>query len=180
MKNLIIVSILFLISIQLLSQEKRPVFIGLQPGITKEQFYERDEFDINVIPLVFQIPLSQRLDFRFVTIANYHFGTTNAFSDIGFQSIFPFYFKKKETTNSLSSGFYAGPVLGAGRNLINDHYTTTLALEPGYMFKTSKRFSLTLGLQLGASYFNYDYQPNKWVSHFGVKINLGLWVNKGK
>ncbi len=180
MKNLIIISILFLMSVQLLSQEKRPVFIGLQPGITKEQFYEKDEFDINVIPLVFQIPLSQRFDFRFVTIANYHFGSSQGFSDIGFQSVFPFYFKKKEATKTLSSGFYTGPVLGAGRNLLNDHYNTTLAVEPGYMFKTSKRFSLSLGLQFGASYFIYDNEPNKWRSHFGFKINLGLWVNKGK
>jgi len=60
--------------------------------------------------------------------------------------------------------------------LLNNHYTTTIAVEPGYMFKASKRFSLTLGLQLGSSYFMYENKNNQWLQHFGLKINLGFWL----
>jgi len=91
----ILFHLLILNSLNIFSQERKPIFLGIQPGITKEEFYEKDEFDVNVVPLVFQIPISIKFDFRFVTIANYHFGTKEAFSDIGFQSVFPFYFRKK-------------------------------------------------------------------------------------
>ena len=33
----------------LMSQDKRPVFIGIQPSFTRETFYEEGEFDINVV-----------------------------------------------------------------------------------------------------------------------------------
>ncbi len=161
------------------AQEKQPYFIGLQPSITQESWYDKDEFDINVVPFVFQTPVGKLVDFRFTTLANYHFGSEKGFSDIGFQAVFPAYFKKKASREILSHGFYVGPVLGFSRNALYDHYTTTLAIEPGYMFKTKKSFSLALGLQLGGSYFSYDNNPNKWVTHFGLKINLGFWVNKG-
>lgn len=164
----------------ILGQEKHPVFIGVQPSITKETFYEKEDFDINIVPLVFQTPIGKIIDIRFTTLANYHFGSSEGFSDIGFQLIAPIYFKKKEKIKMPSHGFYIGPLIGFSRNLLYNHYTTTPAIEPGYLFKTSNRFSLSLGIQLGASHFNYDNEPNKWVSHFGFKINLGFWVNKGK
>lgn len=172
---------LTMISIKINAQEKRPIFIGLQPGYTNEPFYEKNELDINVIPFTFQIPISKRFDFRTTTIGNYHIGgDENGFSDLGLQFVWPFYFKKKEKTRTLSKGFYMGPMLGWGRNLINDHYTTILAIEPGFQFPTKKSFSLSLGLQFGGSYFNYDNQPNIWRNHFGFKINIGFWVNQNK
>ena len=101
----------------LFGQIKKPVFLGLQPGITKEKFYEPNEFDINIIPLVVQFPVSKRADVRITTIGNYHFGTVNGFSDIGIQLITPIYFTKKATTNAASAGFYLGPLVGFGRNI---------------------------------------------------------------
>lgn len=161
------------------AQDKKPIFIGLQPGFTAEPYYDKNEFDINIIPVTIQMPISKRLDIRLITLANYHFGgKENGFSDIGFQFVLPFYLKKKEAPNIIPQGFYLGPVLGIGRNLINDHYTTTLAIEPGYQFPTKKSFSISMGLQLGGSYFTYDNQPNILRSHFGFKVNIGFWVNK--
>ena len=92
----------------------------------------------------------------------------------------PVYLKKKEQTQNISKGFYLAPVVGFGTNLINDHNTLTLALEPGFHFPATKRFSIALGLQLGATYFAYFNQANVWRNHFGFKVNIGLWVNKGK
>ena len=166
-----------LISTVVFSQTSKPIFVGIQPAVTKEKFYTEKEFDINVVPLVFQIPLCKQMDLRIGTLANYHFGgEKQQFSDIGFQLVAPVFLKAKEETNLKSFGFYAAPVLGLGRNLVNEHYTTTVAAEAGYMFEATKRFTLSMGLQLGGSYFTYDNLPNKWVQHFGYKINLGFWI----
>ena len=173
--------LLYLITSSIIyAQDKRPVFIGLQPSFTKETFYEKNEFDINVIPLIVQVPVGKRIDLRATSEVNYHFGPSDGISDVGAQFVMPIYFKKKENTKAMSHGFYAGPVLGLGTNLIDDHNTLTLAVEPGYMFKPNKRFSIALGLQLGASYFDYFNKSNTWYSHIGFKINIGFWVNRGK
>jgi len=159
--------------------QKRPVFIGIQPGYTAEQFYDEGEIDLNVIPLTIQFPVGKRVDLRFTTIANYHLGgEQNEFADVGLQAVVPIYFKRKENRKDLPGGFYAGPVVGFSRNLMNDHYTTNLAAEAGYQFPTNRSFSISMGLQLGATYFDYDDQPNVWRNHFGFKINIGFWVNK--
>lgn len=162
----------------LFGQSKRPIFIGIQPAITVEPFYEEGELDVNVFPLVIENRIGLRTNIRFVPIANYHFGgLENGFSDIGIFVVLPIFFKKAESLTAKTDGFYVGPVLGFGRNLINEHYTTTLAVEPGYMLKAQKRFTAAFGLQLGSSHFSYDSKPNKWVFHWGPKISLGFWIN---
>lgn len=158
------------------AQEKRPVFIGLQPSFTRETFYEEGEFDVNIVPLMVQVPVNKWMDIRITSEVNYHFGSTNGIADVGGQVVMPIYFKKKETAKTISHGFYAGPVLGLGQNLLDDHNTLNLAVEPGYLFKANKSFTLALGLQLGASYFDHFNEPNEWYSHFGLKINIGFWV----
>lgn len=173
--SICIIAFLLLTS-NIIGQEKKTFLVGFQPGITVEPFYEKGEFDINVLPLIIQIPLSKRIDMRFVSLANYHFGTENGFSDIGINTILPIFLKKKESLIDPSKGFYLGPVLGLGRNLINNHFTITTAGEIGYMFKTEKRFTFSLGIQLGGSYFMYDNEPAVWRQHFGPKINLGWWL----
>jgi hypothetical protein len=174
--KLLFIAILLTVNI-CFAQERKPVFVGLQPSITKEKFYDENEFDINVIPIVVEIPIAKRMDLRINTIANYHFGRTEKqFSDIGFQALAPIFLRKKEIVNAPSGGFYIAPVGGYGRNLINDHHTYLIAVEPGYLFPTQKSFTLSIGVQLGGSYFDYDVEPAKWEQHFGVKINLGFWI----
>jgi len=168
----------FLVTTTLNAQEpeRSPFFIGLEvSAITKEKHYEDDEFDVNFIPLVFQGVLGKRMDIRLTTIFNYHTGSNPGMGDIGLYSVFPLYFKKKESKSTASSGLYIGPVIGFTNNDVNRYHTMTTALEFGYMFRTSKKFTLGAGMQFGASYFNYSYQENKWVDHLGLKVNLGFW-----
>lgn len=171
---------LFLIIVLIASvnelKAQKQLFIGIQPGLTKETFYEKNEFDINVIPIVLQTSLSKRMDIRAVTLANYHFGPSSQFSDLGVNVIAPIYFKKKENVSDISSGFYLGPMLGMSKNLVNKHNTLNTAAELGYLFPTEKSFTLMMGIQMGASYFAYENQENIWRNHFGFKINLGFWL----
>ena len=159
-------------------QSSTPIFIGFQPNITVEPFYEEGEFDIDIAPLVFEASIGLRTNIKITPIVNYHFGgTTNGLSDIGVYVVLPIFFEGKELKEDRPFGFYLGPVIGFGRNLINNHYTTTVGIEPGYMFETKKRFTISMGLQLGGSFFSYDSEPNKWVTHWGPKFSFGYWIN---
>jgi len=95
-KTLLIISTVLITSAIFAQTSKSPFFLGLQPGVTKEKFYSKSEFDVNIIPIVFQIPIAKKIDFRVITLANYHFGGGNQFSDIGIQTVYPVYFKKKK------------------------------------------------------------------------------------
>lgn len=173
-----LVAVALIISSQSFGQSNTPIFVGIQPNVTVEPFYEKGELDIDILPLVFEASLGLRTDLRISPIVNYHIGgQTDGISDLSVFTVLPIFFKKKEIRSDRPYGFYAGPVLGFGRNLINNHFTSTLAVEPGYMFEAEKRFTIALGLQAGGSYFSYDNQPDKWVSHWGPKVSLGYWIN---
>ena len=168
--------VFMLFSVILSGQDRSYFFIGIQPTVTKEKFYEKNAFDINIVPFVFQVPISKRMDFRVVSLCNYHFGDDKQISDVGMNMILPVFLKQKEERIEASKGIYLGPVLGLGRNFLNKHNTVTAAIESGYLFSTWGRFALGLALQYGKSFFKYDDSPNKWRSHFGVKVNLGFWI----
>jgi len=159
------------------AQSSRAIFLGIQPGVTKEKFYEKNEFDINVVPIVFQVSLNKRIDLRFVTLANYHFGDEQQFSDVGLLTSLPVYIFKKEELDDPSSGFFIGPHVGLSKNLLNEHYTANFAIEPGYQHSFSDRFALSAYLQYGGSYFAYHDGSSKWEQHFGIKVDLGFWIN---
>ena len=174
---ILLLFLLFTLFSKLGAQEKRPIFLGVQPAITKEKFYDDDEFDINIVPLVFQMPLAKRLDVRLVSVINFHL-PSNQFSDIAVFSVWPIFFKAKENSVARSSGFYAGPLVGFGTNQVYDHLTLTVGIEPGYMFAAQKRFTLAFGMQLGSSYFINPFVENEWHDHFAIKINLGFWFDR--
>ncbi|WP_235298203.1 hypothetical protein [Portibacter marinus] len=46
-------------------------FIGINPSVTVEHYYEAGEWDINILPLVYQKTLSKRWDLRLNSIINY-------------------------------------------------------------------------------------------------------------
>jgi hypothetical protein len=175
MKNIYFSFFFLLIGTMLFAQKDFSYFIGIQPSVTKEPFYEAKEFDVNIVPLAFQVPLNKKMDIRLTSLFNYHFGPQNQISDVGFELATPFYFSKKEHKYAFSKGFQLAPVLNFGRNFLNEHNTLTLAVEPGYFFLFDRGFALGVNLQLGGSYFMYSGDENIWRQHLGVKVNLGLW-----
>lgn len=42
--------------------EHKSNFIGVNPSITVEPFYEKGELDVNILPIVYQTPMSNRRD----------------------------------------------------------------------------------------------------------------------
>lgn len=159
---------------------KTPNFLGLNPGVTVEPFYEKGEFDINICPLVYQRPVNRLLDLRLTTVLNLGFRNDgNRISHWGGEAAMPIFFRKKETLDLPSKGFYIAPVAGFTRNAIDKHNNISLAAEPGYHLLFDNRFAMSFGLQTGVTYFNYDSGETKWRNHFGVKIIVGKWLGKG-
>ncbi|MFY0688252.1 MAG: hypothetical protein JXQ90_13855 [Cyclobacteriaceae bacterium] len=160
----------------LIAQDRKPILVGIQPAITIEPFYEKGELDVNVFPLVLEMPIGKRMNFRLLPTLNYHFGgEQSGVSDLGLYAVLPVFLK--EYPDKKPFGFYLGPVVGFGRNAIRDHFTTTVAVEPGYMFEAEKRFAISLGCQLGRSFFTYDDGAGSSVLHWGPKVTFGFWLN---
>ena len=45
-------------------QSATPIFIGLQPGITVEPFYEEGEFDVDLAMVVFEASVGRRMNIK--------------------------------------------------------------------------------------------------------------------
>lgn len=158
-------------------RQRKAVYLGLNPSVTVEPFYDKGEMDINVFPLVYQKTLTNRVDFRLSTILNYGIrNTTNAISHFGGQLAFPIFLNKKDDLSSPSNGFYCAPGMGFTRNRMENHSNLGFWLEPGYHLMVSDTWSISFGLQLGATHFDYDSGLQKWDSHVGMKIVFGSWL----
>lgn len=152
------------------------VFVGIQPSVTVEPFYEKGEFDVNALPLIVEVPVAAHLSVRLAPTVNYHTGgQSNGISDLGLFVVTPIFLQKRKLPAEPLSGFYVGPVVGFGRNQMRDHYTITAAVEPGFLFPAERAFTIALGLQVGASYFTYDSSAEKWILHWGPKVTFGFW-----
>lgn len=68
-------------------------FIGLNSSITIEPFYNKGEMDINIFPLVYQTPLTKRLDLRLSSICNLGIRNNgNEISHFGLETALPIFF----------------------------------------------------------------------------------------
>ncbi|WP_194776720.1 hypothetical protein [Pararhodonellum marinum] len=156
--------------------EKKYNFIGINPSLTVEPFYEKGELDINILPLVYQRPLTKRMDIRFTSILNLGIRNEgNEISHFGFETALPIFFKSKEVVKESSQGFFVAPIVSFTRNRIEEHNNVGLWIEPGYNLLFDNDFALSFGLQLGGTYFAYDNGHTKWGNHLGIKIIFGRW-----
>jgi len=157
--------------------EKILNYLGINPSVTVEPFYDKGELDINIFPLVYQRSFSKRFDFRLTSILNLGMRNDgNKFSHFGFEAGLPIFFKSKESQNEMSSGFFIAPILSLTRNRIEKHNSLGLWIEPGYNLLFDNDFAMSFGLQLGGTYFPDDNGQLKWGNHFGVKIIIGKWI----
>ncbi|MFN3530548.1 MAG: hypothetical protein ACK417_11555 [Bacteroidia bacterium] len=162
----------------LLAQEgQRLNYIGINPSVTVEPFYNKGELDINIFPLVYQRTLTKRSDLRLTSILNLGLrNSANEISHFGFETAFPIFLRLKETKSEISKGLFIAPILSIARNRSEGHNNLGLWIEPGYNLLFEKNFAMTFGLQLGGTYFSYDHGQTKWGNHFGIKIIFGKWL----
>lgn len=152
-------------------------FIGINPSVTVEPFYERGELDVNILPVVYQRVLSKRMDLRFTSILNLGIRNTGTeISHFGLETALPIFLRAKASNNQASSGLYVAPIVSLTQNRIEDHNNLGLWAEAGYSLLFKDGFMISFGLQSGLTYFSFQDNQTNWGSHFGVKIILGKWV----
>ena len=175
---ILLTTILVLQNTQLFAQEdKKYNFLGINPSVTVEPFYEKGELDVNIFPVVYQRPLTKRFDIRLNSILNLGIRNNgNEISHFGCETGFPIFFKPKETKNEISKGFFVAPIFSLTRNRVEEHNNLGLWIEPGYNLLFDNNFAMTFGLQLGRTYFAYDNGQTNWGNHFGIKIIIGKWL----
>ncbi|MDD3860756.1 MAG: hypothetical protein PHW83_11200, partial [Bacteroidales bacterium] len=71
MKKHLLILLFILISVYTIAQQKKSIFIGINPSVTIEQSYPRGCFDINVFPLVLEYNIAKNLDIRGICLLNY-------------------------------------------------------------------------------------------------------------
>jgi hypothetical protein len=113
--------------------EERLNFLGINPSVTVEPYYNSGELDINVFPLVYQRSITNRLDVRLSSILNYGIRKGNdRLSHIGIEAASPIFFKLKKYKSEVSKGFFLSPVLSLTRNNEAEHTNIGTWIEPGY------------------------------------------------
>lgn len=156
---------------------KEYTFIGLNPSVTVETYYQKGELDVNIFPVVYQKTLTRRFDIRLNSIVNLGIRNNgNEISHFGLEAGLPIFLKKKESIDEIPHGFFVAPVSSLTRNRIEEHNNLGLWIEPGYNLLFDNRFSMSFGVQLGGTYFAYDNGQKKWGNHFGVKVIIGKWL----
>jgi len=168
-KKVLIIFICILLS-TLFGENKSKIFLGVNPSITAEPYYEDGEFDINILPIVFQYNINEKYNFRVSSLLNYGIRKdSNQITHYGIEFGLPIEVYKQ---------IYVSPIFMISRNDFEDHTNLTLAVEPGYQFKFKNNFSLFIGTQLGSTHFTYDNGESKWDGHFGVKVIIGKWFKQ--
>lgn len=160
---------------------QKPLFIGINPSFTFEKRYGKGEYDVNILPLVLQIPINERVDIRFATIYNYGVRINgNSVQHRGLELALPIFILEEKDASGPSEGFYIAPVVSFSRNRWDGYYHQGLYAEPGYFFKLGKKGGLSIGAQMGATYFrhpNINHPQRTLVrSHFGLKFIIGGWL----
>ena len=178
LKISIVLLVLLLGSSHVNAQQKGALYLGLGPDITTEKEYEKGEFDINIVPLVFQYYLNKTVAIRASSLVNLHVGDGSEISQVGGQLALPVYFLSKASSGI--SGIYLAPLVGMSHNYISEGQEITPAGEAGYTWILPGGFTMNMGLQLGATYFTANDETAGWRNHSGIKFSLGYTFRNKK
>lgn len=157
-------------------KEKSPDFFGINPSITVEPYYNKGEWDVNILPWVWQKPISKRIDLRFNSILNLGIRNTgNVISHFGLEIAAPVFLRKKSQKNECSKDWFIAPILSLTQNATENRSHVGIWCEPGYSLLFENRFAVSFGLQLGMTSFITQQSEVTWGNHFGFKIIFGKW-----
>lgn len=172
----ILISILFSSN----SFSQKYLLIGINPSFNiNSEYYSNNAFDLNILPINIELPITNNFDIRLISKLNYGFRTTGgAIISAGAELSLPFFIHKEKFENNIPYGFYIAPGTLFLQNVIYKHKQSSIFIEPGYNFLFNNKFSLIIGLQYGRKFFNYNNSNNTQVNHFGIKVILGFWLGK--
>jgi hypothetical protein len=168
-----VILLLLLLTFPLVSLAESRYFLGLEPQFHQEDWYEEDELDSNIFPLVYEQPFMDHFGLRIRSNVYLHTGGTEgtAISLVGLGATWLWYLRPRNEHGL--HGFNIGPTAIFGYDFLDEITHTTLALETGYALAIKDTWTLNASVQYGRSYFSDEAFPDS--SHFGLYINLGRW-----
>ena len=149
-------------------------FLGIEPQFSREDWYDENEWNINILPFVYESSLGAQSTLRLRSNLSIHTGGADgtAISLLGIGAAWLWYLDP-QSNNSQYHGFNLGPVVILSYDFLDDINHSTYALEAGYAFAVSKTWSMNVAMQSGRSFFSGGKYPA--AEHFGVYISLGRW-----
>lgn len=173
--NLSVNSILLLLALisPSITMAKPQYFLGIEPQVHQEDWYEKDELDINILPLVYERPFREHFGLRMRGNLYLHTGGSDgtAISLLGLGAAWQWYLDP--ISEHGLHGFNIGPAAIFSRDILDNFNHTTLALEVGYAFAIADSWILNVSSQIGRSFFSGNTHPDS--PHFGVYVNFGRW-----
>ena len=93
------------VSLKTVAQNKQN-FIGINPSVTVEPFYNKGEFDVNILPFVYQRTMTNMADLRFTSVLNLGIRYNgNNISHFGLETAFPVFSKRKKIKQNFQKAF---------------------------------------------------------------------------
>ena len=168
-------------------EAERPVikpvqwYIGIQPGFlpTFIDQYDRQVWDINLIPLTVEYAVNRHWALRVHSIYNLGVGAYNQaaqLSNYGFEIAMPFYLSLKNSEEG-HRGFFIGPAITPDYNVANKYYTFGFGGEAGFSFLFGHKWSFSLSAQAGIKLQKY---PNegfyRYIQYAIPVVGIGIWL----
>lgn len=178
MRKLVFLLLILIIASSAEAQGRRYKLIGIQPGASMVYMDPLDplsQIDINVVPIIFQIPINTVTDFKLATIGNYRYGGDSRISEVGFQVVFPRYFEGKERFSEKSMGWYLGPLVSGLRGFYSNLWEARAALEFGHYSEAKRGISFYYNLQAGGAYQVHPNKPPRIAPFAGINLGVGFW-----
>lgn len=167
------VLLLLLLALPLTSEAESRFFLGIEPQFNQEDWYEKDELNSNILPLVYEKPLGEHFGLRARSHVFLHTGGADgtAISIVGLGAAWQWYLSPLSERGL--QGLNIGPAAIFSYDFLDSITHTTLALETGYAFPIGDVWSLNVAVQFGRSFFSGDSHPD--AGHFGLYVNFGRW-----
>jgi len=166
--------------------EIRPVqyYIGLQPGIDRlvfEQFdgYAEYAWDIDLVPVTVEYALNRHWGLCLHTILNLEnrpYQYPSVLSSFGIEVALPYYLSLKNSEEG-HRGFFVGPTLTPGYNLLNKYHSLKVGGSVGYSLLFANKWSFSVAVQAGWDRQKYPGSSFvRYVSYTTPVLGLGIWL----
>jgi len=173
--TLLISILFFLLASPVFAEDTTPIYIGVEPRIGREDWYQDGEYDVNVIPLVIEFALSDNISFKTKTSYFMHYGGSvgSKRSLVGIGGNVFYHFKPISDSRQYH-GLFLGPLLESNYDYIEAMRHSTIAAEVGYAIPVDTDWSVNISAQYGRTNFSDATKPT--ADHFGIFVNFGYWL----
>lgn len=178
MKNKTVFLLLLIILICVIDvyyKNKNAVYVEMPPTETTYTSYHHDKFNMQIIPVIIEIPGERDSGIRiFPILLNKANNKKSADPEVGIDlaSLFSHKdFSNKIKPHHLQLGSIA---IFYGKHIIEDHRSVILALTTKNNYSRKYKPTLCFGVHFCGCGFNYDSLNKKWILDMGAKFSFSI------